>query len=327
MAAENVNLPLVGAGFAGGLINSFIQNRFNAQEAEKNRAWMTYMSNTAHQRGVADMIAAGLNPALMYDNGSQMSSTPSSAPAHSAGLNPVADALSIMRSQAEIDNIKSSTEKNYAEAGLSGANTELARKNVRTFDESFAKTMAFLDTQIAEKHSIVSLNGERVNTEKAQQSLLGLQAALSAVDLSRRQEIIDASIGLQDAQASAARARARYDWKAYSDIEPRIAEMRAHRDLMLQESLTSAAQAGKLDADTLESLERAGLIKVNKENAGKEGQILDFTIEHQNADRTFRLIYDGLHAGSSALNSWNGYQSGRQNRVFNTIGLLTGNGI
>lgn len=46
-----------------------IAQQYNSAEAEKQRQWQEYMSNTSYQRAMEDMRKAGLNPILAYMQG------------------------------------------------------------------------------------------------------------------------------------------------------------------------------------------------------------------------------------------------------------------
>lgn len=66
--------------------------QFNAAEAAKNRDWQKMMSNTAHQREIVDLRAAGLNPVLSAMNGNGAAVTSGATASGVVGSGSKADA-------------------------------------------------------------------------------------------------------------------------------------------------------------------------------------------------------------------------------------------
>ena len=121
-------------GIIGGLIGgagSIATSAMNMREAEKNRDWQRDMSNTAHQREVADLRAAGLNPVL--SSGGQGASTGSGAQASMSDLGSAVSGgmqsgSAYQLRSAQQKNVKAQTDITQADAG--------ARKQVQQFESS-----------------------------------------------------------------------------------------------------------------------------------------------------------------------------------------------
>lgn len=80
-----------------------IANAFSAQQAQLNRDWQENMSNTAIQRQMADLKAAGLNPALAASYGGA-SGTSGSAASGIAASGSAASASALGGAQSHLDN-------------------------------------------------------------------------------------------------------------------------------------------------------------------------------------------------------------------------------
>lgn len=108
------------------LIGGVISNVQNKREAERNRNWQAYMSNTSHQREVLDLKKAGLNP-LLSGTGGSGASTPSGAQAQveNVAAPAISSAQAGIRLKQDIAASDASIDKTRAETKLSN---ELTKK-------------------------------------------------------------------------------------------------------------------------------------------------------------------------------------------------------
>ena len=114
---------------------------WNASEAQKNRDFEREMSNTAYQRAVSDMRAAGLNPALMFNSATSASSPSGSVASYSGGYSSAfserlaAEQLAVAKRQA------SAAEKN-ADSNLRNSETNRLKAWLSVFNSAYSAGLA-----------------------------------------------------------------------------------------------------------------------------------------------------------------------------------------
>lgn len=179
---------LIGAGISalGSLFGGSSANSARAEEARRQRRWEERMSNTAHQREVNDLKAAGLNPYISATKGSG-ASTPSASvpnvqdtitPAINAGLSALTARAQAMKTMAETNQINIESK----------ARVEILKANALI--GASRQSMTALESTLAQ------------NTFEERQKAIraGYKYAVASVDPSLR--LLDANLDLTTARAA-----------------------------------------------------------------------------------------------------------------------------
>lgn len=257
---------------------------FNASQAQAQMDFQERMSNTQYQRQVADMQAAGVNPAMAMGgitgasaSGAMAQSSPSSgvAASGSASLQGLSDVVQLAKLKKDLEfmdtqiaqgnenvlNLRANREKTSAE-------TNLVNKQVQAFDPMNKAQLDNLLEDLKNKQVQRELDRAHISESDARKQLTLNNAFLAAIDISTRDELNKLNARLRIAQIA--------------DYGNRANLYQAQINELYQRAILESAQAGNLDQQTINLALEEGILRLDESSKR-------FDVDHQKADRNWRI--------------------------------------
>lgn len=266
-----------------------IDRAFQANEAEKARTWEQQMSDTSYQRQLADMQAAGVNPALALGGSASGASTPSSpspsgasassvSPDSGSSLGEILQLLSFKKSMqmydAQIDEYKASAEQKRADAnnlntqtGLLGEEFKLKLRSADREDLKYLLSEKEYDLKQSLNEATIEKMGYEIKSleagirEKNQnvKESVARTANYMALEVLHRNEarqisaLLPYTVALMDAQTEQARNNAAYlgVQTAYQQHLIDAGYIYTLVDRASAEAMEHVARTQNIDADTM----------------------------------------------------------------------------
>lgn len=233
------------------------QNEFNSNEAQITREWNQQMDNTKYQRQVADMQAAGVNPALAMNGGVTTQATSNATASSGSGIPGGLDLSSVMQMAVQMQQLKLQKKLIDSQANKNNADANKTNKETSWIDQlnsaNIDKIRADIDkafSDISVNDSTIELNGHKIdmydaqtglfnsqmNTEEKRQQLMESQAVVNKLTADKMKALMpyvvkyqESIIALNNAQTAKARQEA---YAAYASACNSFAQAAVNEDIV-----------------------------------------------------------------------------------------------